>query len=384
MADFDFGDLKKVYEDFQFPVIQVEISGKDVTGDKEKSLFITRAEIEQTSGFEAGIATFSLVGAYDQDNRTFKIKDYEDFIYPGSPVIIYLGYAKQLREVFRGFIARVHFIIPRIIVDQVPSIEITAMDAKGLMMANRHSKKLKATCYSDAVKEVLKGNAFLTQKNNGKDFTTLNISDTPDKQENQGKTGDFRVEMVEESDYEFIVKAAKKFNFEFFIVGETLYFIEAKKNKTPLMTLTPFSGMQSMDVGYDISGLVNSVEVRNINMEEGAYVGNKKKAQTKLALGNKAKPLIEKQSFVYLDPSVKSKQEAEHRASYLMESIDYRLGSVSAEFIGIPELTAGRFLTLDGFGKPLNNDFYLTRVRHILDGQSYRTEIEGSTNTTGK
>ncbi len=384
MADFVFGDLKLAYENFQEPVVQISVNGTNLAKEKDP-LVIIRAEVEQTSGFEAGIANVTLTGAYDADHKAFGIEKIEKFLDPGSTVILYMGYSKSVREVFRGFIARVHFLVPKDIENEVPSIEITAMDAKGLMMANRHSKRLKATCYSEAVKEVLKSNVFLSQKDSkAKDFTTLNISNTPDKQENSGKQGDFRVEMVEESDYEFIVKAAKKFNFEFFIIGQNLYFIEAKKNKTPLIELSPFTGMNSIDVGYDISGLVKTVEVRNIDMEQGDYVGNKKTGKAKINLGNKAMPLVEKQSYVYLDPTVKSKTEAGYRASYLMEEIDYRLGNVTAEFIGIPELTAGRFIKLVGFGQPLDNTFYLTKVRHIMDRNTYRTAFEGCTNTTGK
>ena len=134
-------------------------------------------------------------------------------------------------------------------------------------------------------------------------------------------------------------------------------------------------------MGYDISGLARSVEVRNIDMEQGKFVGDKKKAKTKISMGNKAKPLVEKQSFVYLDPTAQSKAEAGYRAAYLMDSIDYRLGSIQAEFIGIPELVPGRFVTLKNFGKPVDNNFYLTRVRHILENKVYRTVFEGCANS---
>ncbi|MCR5790491.1 MAG: hypothetical protein K6G83_11450 [Lachnospiraceae bacterium] len=384
MADYDFGALKSAYEDFQEPVVKLMINGMDVT-EKEKSLKIIRTEVELSNGFEAGIATITLAGNYDKDARLFKIDKVKKYLFLGSTVILYLGYAKSVREVFRGFIARIHFIIPKDYEEDIPSIEIAAMDAKGVMMANRHSKRLKATSYSDAVKEVLKANAFLSQKDDkNMDFTDMTISDTPDKKKNSdGKTSDKRVEMVEESDYEFIVKAAKKFNFEFFIVGKNLYFIEAKKNTTPLITLTPFTGLKSIDIGYDISGLVRSVEVRNIDMEQGKYVGEKRNLKSKISLGNKAKPLVEKQSLVYLDPTAMTQEEAGYRAAYLKDTVDYRLGSVVAEFIGIPELVPGRFITLHGFGKPADNTFYLTSVRHIVSDNAYLVDFEGCANTIG-
>ncbi len=84
-----------------------------------------------------------------------------------------------------------------------------------------------------------------------------------------------------------------------------------------------------------------------------------------------------------MDPTTDSKTEAGYRAAYLMENIDYRLGSLSGEYVGIPEITAGRFITLKNFGKPVNNNFYLTNVRHIMDGVSYVTKFEGCANTIG-
>ena len=167
-------------------------------------------------------------------------------------------------------------------------------------------------------------------------------------------------------------------------MGNTLYFIEAKKNQNPLLVLKPNSGMLNIDVGYDMTGLVKEVVVRNIDMAQGKYIGDRKKSKNKISLGNKAKPLVEKQSLVYIDPTTDSKEEAGYRASYLMETIDYRLGSVTGEFLGIPELVPGRFVTLEGFGTPVNNDFYLMNVKHIYVDGRYRTVFEGCANSIGK
>ncbi len=382
MAEFEYSKLSDAYDDFEFPIVRLTVDGKELS--KEENLMVTGLDVDLTSGYEASVATITLAGSYNADSKSFDVEKTKKYMLLGSSIIIATGYGNVSREIFRGFIARVHFIIPPSIEDEIPSVEVTAMDAKGLMMANRHSKRLKAKFYSDAVKEVLETNTFLSQKDEmGKDFTVLNITDTPDKQEGQGESGttDRRVEMVEESDYEFIVKAAKKFNFEFFIVGGNLYFIEAKKNTTPLIVLSPGCGVGALDIGYDISGIVRSVEVRNINMEDGKFLGNTKKTTTKISLGNKAKPLVEKQSLVYIDPTARSKDDAGYRAQYLMDTIDYRFGSISASFTGLPEMVPGRFVTLSGFGEPLDNDFYLRRVRHMIGNDSYRIQIEGVANS---
>ena len=388
MAEFQFSSLKQDYESFREPKVTVYIDNQEM--NDQQLLTVKNVEVELTSGYEASIATVTLGGVYDDTTRSFEIKKTKKFLYLGSTIIIYMGYATNLREVFRGFIAKVHFIIPSGDTEELPSAELTCMDVKGLMMANRHSKKLKALYFSDAVKEILGTySIFQEQGPNGSMFMEMNVGSTPDKPpgadggQQQQQTTDRRVEMVEESDYEFMVKAAKRYNFDFFVVGKTLYFIEAKKNQTPLIALEPGTGIVSLDVGYDMTGLVKEVTVRNIDMLQGKYIGDKKQNKNKISLGNKAKQFVDKQSFVYIDPTTDSKEEAGYRASYLLEQIGYRLGSISGEMIGMPEIVPGRFITLQNFGTPVNNNFYLTNVRHIFTGGGYKTTFEGCTNVIG-
>ena len=272
------------------------------------------------------------------------------------------------------------------------------MDVKGNLMADRHSKRLKARYYSDAVKEILDQNPFFTIKDDmGNDFIIYTSDNTPDKPGGDGgneggdaagpgekKTDDVRIEMVEESDYEFIVKAARKFNFEFFSVGRHLYFCEAKKKEDILIELSYGIGLTRLDVGYDITGLVREVEVRNVDSDQGDYVGKSKKLNSNISMGNKAKPLVDSQTYVYIDPTVRNKEDAEYRANYLSGMMDYRLGSLRAAGPGLPELIPGRFIRIKEMGKPVENTFYLTKVRHVYTLSGFSTDIEGCANKIEK
>ena len=73
MAQFDFNELKKLYENFQYPGLNVLINGKDVVTE-DNGLAITGVDVEQTSGFEAGIATLYLSGPFNPDSRSFDVK----------------------------------------------------------------------------------------------------------------------------------------------------------------------------------------------------------------------------------------------------------------------------------------------------------------------
>lgn len=380
MASFEYERLKETYEEFSHPVAQIMVNGKNVV-ENNSGFSIGDIEVEMTSGFEAAIATFWIYGCYDRTASVFRFDDLKKYIFMGSSVIINLGYGVSLREIFRGFISRVNFSFHE---EDVPGVEITAMDVKGIMMAGNYSKQLKAASFSEGVKEILQKTAY-TKLQSNEIITKLDITDTPDKKAEGGtsqgdKATDKTVEMVCESDYEFVVKAAKKFNYEFFSIGGTVYFRKAKNNKEILIEAGPGDGLRRFDIGYDLTGLVEKVEVRGMDVGKSKRISAAKKLQNKVSQGNKAKPLISKSQKVYLDPTISSQEEAGYRAEYLMEDISYRLGTLEAEFIGLPELTPGRFMKIKGLGTAVSNTFYLVTVRHIMDSErGYVTKVVGKT-----
>ena len=97
-----------------------------------------------------------------------------------------------------------------------------------------------------------------------------------------------------------------------------------------------------------------------------------------ISTANKAKQLVGKGAKVYLDASISSKEEAEARVNSLMEQMSYRLGSLEADCVGIPDLVPGRFIEISGMGTPVDNQFYLTSVIHDFTSDGgFRTQIKG-------
>lgn len=377
MAAYDYQELKKKYEDFSHPILHMQINGKDFSENKA-GLQISDVEVEMTSGFEASIATFWIYNCYDRITCEFAFDDLKKYICMGSCVVISMGYAGCAREIFRGFISGVNFVFRQ---EDIPGVEITAMDVKGIMMAGNYSRQLKATSFSEAVKEILDKTAYVRLQSN-EIITGLEITDTPDHDRTGGagggeKASDRTLEMVCESDYEFVVKAAKKYNYEFFSVGGTVYFRKAKNNTELLMEAAPGDGLQSYEIGYDFTGIVQQVEVRGMDAGKSKLISSSKKLNNKLSQGNKAAPLVKGSQKVYIDPTVTSREEADYRAGYLAEDISYRLGTLEAQFIGLPELTPGRFMKIKGLGTAVSNTFYLVTVRHIMDDRGYITKVTG-------
>ncbi len=382
MAAIDLEDLYKKYEGFYYPRAKVEMGGQDIEEYKKYKIVPVDFSVELTSDLKASIASFSLINAYDIYYGGFMTKELKKYIALGTDVTIYLGHSAEVTEVFKGYIAGVDFIYDK----AEPSasvIRITALDIKGVMMANTYSKRLKANYYSDAVKEILDQNTYQNLKNNGV-VTSITVSDTPDKPVGgaAGQTPDIRIEMVAESDYDFVVRAAKKFNFEFFSIGGNVVFRKAKLNTQLLAEIYPHVSILNYDIGYDITGVVGDVRVRTLDIGKGSKIEVKKKNTGKFSIGSKAKPLISGQSYVYIDSAIETQADAERRAEYILEDMSYRLGHIRMTLRGMPEFVPGRFIKLKGFGDAASNSFYITDVMHeYYAGGHYTTTIEGKAAT---
>ena len=386
MAALDFANLYKRYDSFYYPTAKVYLGGQDPTENKKITISASDFDISLTSDLKASIAVFSLGGVYDLVNGGFSVGQIKKYLLLGMSVKIMLGYSEDVTEVFRGYIARVEFSYDHAIPEETV-IRVTAMDVKGIMMANNCSKRLKANYYSDAVKEILNQSPYQSLQSN-EIITSITVSDTPDKPAggapggSGGQQADNRLEMVAESDYDFVVRAAKKFNYEFFSIGGNVTFRKAKSNTQELAEITPSNMILSYDISYDITGLAGEVKVRTLDIGKASKIEVKKKNTGKFSLGGKAKPLISSQSYVYIDSSIETQKDAETRAQYLMEDISYRLGSLRMTLVGVPELVPGRFIKLKDFGDAISNKFYITDVNHKLaDGGKFITIIEGKAST---
>lgn len=317
MANYDFSELEKQYESFDYPMAVIKVNDKEIS-TKKRSFILSDIIVDLTSGYEASTAEFSILDVYDMSQACFQFEDVKKFIFLGSKVDIYLGYSGSVTAVFKGVITRVNFLFEK---EDVPCIRVTAMDVKGIMMAGNYSKQLTAQTYSDAVNEILNKTAYEKLKS-AEIITGIQVDDTPDKQRNpsspsggaggggadQGQVTDKSIEMVAESDYEFVVKIARRTNFEFFTRCGNVYFRKAKSDDTVIMQIGPDTGMTYFDVSYDLTGLVEKVIVRGMDVAKAQVISAEKKFSNKISQGNKAKPLLSGSQKVYIDSTVSSKR----------------------------------------------------------------------------
>lgn len=371
-ADYTYSGLEEEYGRFSYPEAEILLSGKKFA-DKAGRMVVSDVSVELTSGFEASVARFRIYNAYDSGTGQFRYEDVKSQVLLGVSMTVSLGYSGALEPVFTGFVAQINFLYES---GSLPCIEVTGMDIKGIMMANRYASQLTAKYYSDAVTEVL-DRAYYKNLSGAGGYMDREVSDTPDKISAMGAPGVLPVDMAFESDYEFVVKIAKRFNYEFFVDRGVVYFRPAKNNRTPLIELGVGSGVIQFNIGYSLTGLTETVEARTVNAGSGKLI-SKKKTMESGAVGSAAKQLLKESRKVYVDPSIVSDTEAQARADSLAETMAYRLGSLECECIGLPELTPGRFIRISGLGAPADNWFYLTGVIHDFTSENgFRTKIMG-------
>lgn len=364
---YQYQQLKKKYNNFSVPVVHISVEGKGFETN-QANMVVSEVQVHQTCGFQAGDAVFSIYGCTDPQTDKFSFDALKPYIALGSCAVLELGYLGEREEVFCGYIARVEFIY-----EEIPCVEVTLMDIKGVMMAGACAGQLRASSYGEAVREIFSGNIYKDLKQKGI-LRKLNISDTPDKQE-KSEEGIHTMELYSESAYEFVVKAAKKFYYEFFVDCGDVYFRKAKSDESELIQLNMDELVLSMRVNYDIRGIFREAEVRSVDDSKGITVKAVKKQMNQLSYGNKVNALLKGTRKVYVDSSAGSINEAKSRAESLLEASAFGFGTLECECIGVPVLRPGHFIRLGGYGIPADNRFYVTDVEHILSEEGYVTRL---------
>lgn len=460
-AQWNYAALRAKYMDFALPQATVLLGDKPFSS-RQGDMIVGDLNVELTSGFEASIARFRIYNVYDADSGQFRFGEVERQVALGATLTIQLGYVGRMETVFVGFVAGISFDYEP---GQLPYVEVTGMDVKGIMMAGSYACQLTASSYGDAVREILQRTGYANLKAGG-GILDLEISDTPDMdpalraasmaaeqakasalaaqrsaQAAQASAGEgtlpegaeallqaaqeaadavrsatealnaakevsaqtkaaarsaplpaaagpvsaYTVELVSESDYEFVVKAAKRFHFEFFVDRGTIYFRKAKCDTYPLMELGSGSGILGFHIEYSITGIVGAVEARAMDPGAGKIISAQSKFTNNLSTDSQAKRLVSQGKKVLVDPTISSQDQADARVASLLDRMSYRLGTLEADCVGIPDLVPGRFIRLSGLGAPVDNTFYVTSVVHdYREDTGFHTRITACTDRVEK
>lgn len=372
MLENRYSDLRKKYGAFAYPVVTLQVGGKLFSENKHQ-LVLSSVEVDLSCSLEASAVTYKIYNVWNLEKGCYEFSYFKDYVQLGSAVTVSMGYNGAEEEIFVGFVAQTRFVSSD---TDIHHVEVTAMDAKGLMMSGSYARQMSADNYGDAIREIF--NQPLYQKMSAEEiYRSIQIEDTPDKKNGNTDVTSYTVEMVSESDYEFIVRAAKRFRYEFFVDTGVILFRKAKQPaKECLLEIGMEQGVLGYDLTYDITGLVKSVEVRGMDTAKAEMVSAVKNVSNKISTGNRAKALIGQTHRIVIDANAVSKEQAQYRADSLMEDISYRFGTLVCDCVGIPELKPGHFIRLTDLGGPCDNRFYITQVRHSMSSEDgYHTQL---------
>ena len=329
------------YEPSYVPRFVVDVDGEqfhEYTGE------VTEVVADTTTD-GADHCSFTLIHPFDHEQVDFDGLNIDDFEHGGA-VEVKMGYGHQddsLTTVFTGEIYSIEGSFPA---GQPPSVRVSAYGPLHTMMQGTSSNTWEESSLKDVVTDL--SQPYF-------DETTIEKA-TIEK--------DAFIQN-DQNDYRYVSSLADKYGFECFSsLGEFFFRPTDGSTREELDTKLYFGEtLESFTVEESTANQIGSVTVRHWDDEQQeAIVGTAKGDDD--ATGEE----------VYRIP-VESETEAEAiaKAKVQRESI-----SGSGETFGIPEISAGTVITIDGVGEKFSGDYYVTRATHRIGASGYTMSFDVS------
>lgn len=352
----DFDDLAKKYRDFYAPAFEVNIDGENLL---LAGMAIPSITVDTTIEGKADTCTFSVDNAYDPVSRDFQWLGKQLDL--GKSIEVKMGYVDKLETVFLGLITSIDIEYPS---DSMPSVSVTAMDVSFLMMKGLNSKQWENMKYSDVAEEL--GDKYCSK---------VIVDPTKDIIDTIAKN--------QMTDFHFLQYLAMINNYEFFVVGRTMYFRERSTSLKPVTSLAYGKNLRSFSTDMNLADQIGGYAVRFWDPKQQKTIQVESKKINKLGSNTRTGKDIMNALGNFVDivySNVQSKEEAQSLADALINEKLMGLVSGSGECIGIPELRAGRHIQIDGVGKKMNQPYVLTSARHTISSSGYLTsfQVEGN------
>lgn len=348
-SSYSYGQLVKKYKNFSNPAFRILVGGKEMAQSGKILVQDLRISLSYDS---ANTCNFTVANAYDRTKSRF-YPEILDKLCLGEKVEVEIGYGSSTTLIFVGFITEVE-----VEYNFSPSLRITMMDLRKLMMESNRVRQLEVKAPSDAVKKVLEPYRKL--------YSSLKVEADTAEQE------PFHLKQNKESDYDFVMRMSKEMGKDFFVLGEDVYYQEKNKNSKPIVTLT-WMGGGIVSFSTSMSYQVKKFQVigKEPNSKKEIYVS--KTYQSEFV---KKKALAFPPPTVYASPSIDSRQKAEEWIEDAIRKEKEKGIDANLTCIGLPELVPGRFVTCDRLGPPLNRNYYIQKVEHSIDTSGFTTKLD--------
>lgn len=360
-GSFTFDELESKYYNFYAPSFEV-ICGLFSKTElvKMEGMAITGLTVDR-SVVKSDMCSFSVCNAYDMASSDFKKNWIDSHLAIGNFIEVKMGYGDRLTSVFKGLITSVKFDFPS---EGSPKLSVVCQDKSYLMMKHKLSVAWSSLPYSDIASKV----AGLY----GLDSVVDSSVDTHET-----------VQQENESHYSFLNRLAGMIGYEFFVSVDTLYFrIPYVDSDSPITTLKWGKSLKSFSPDFDLAEQACAVVTRGYDETLKKVVTGSASNVTTPGIDSKKimkamKSLFTRDFTDYeYNASIDSLSEADRVATNKMKDRFMKLLSGRGECIGLPELSPGRFIKIDGLGSQLNSTYYITSVAHTISEAGYSTQFE--------
>ena len=366
-AQYTIEKFTQQYKVFASPKYSVKIDGKPLSGRfSHKNLVV-----EIPASFEAGTCVFYITNAFKvhSGKKTVELDaELKRAVKLGAKVEVSLGYdGAALKNVFTGYIDSIYL---DYIKDEEICYSVECLDAKGIMM-NQFGSEIKTNTfkYSKAVEDIVKDYGPYARAGQNIDRSDREVG--------------FPIEQHNESDYDFIVRVAKKMDYVFYMINGDVYFEpKNKRNKQTLMFEFNINELLlALKLHTTMRNQVRSVTVRANdeknpnNTIESKASGYSYLAQPGTGQASRISPAITARVMkTVIDPAAGSVEKAKELADSLMNELSYGMVSATVSTVGIPDFIPGSIVSLTGFGSGFDTKYYVKKVIHKIRDRKYTTD----------
>lgn len=365
-ATYSMNRFIKQYKTFASPQYSIKVENKNLSAKFCNKNIV----IDIPASYEASTCVFYITNAFKlQSAQTIELdQELKREIKLGAKVEVSIGYEDvPLKNVFKGYIDAIYLDYTK---DEEICYTVECLDAKGLMM-NQFGSEVKTNTlkYSAAVEDLIKNYGPYVKIGSNINRTDANVG--------------FPIEQHNESDYDFVVRLAKKLDYSFYIINGELYFEPKNKtNKQPLMFEFHINELLlGLKVHSSMRNQVRSVTVRSNNEKNPNSVFESKAASyhylAQSGTGQASQissAITARVTKTVIDPTIDSVEKAKNLADSLMNEITYGLVTATVTTVGIPDFTPGNIVSLKGFGTGFDRDYFVKKVIHKIRHKKYTTD----------
>jgi phage protein D/phage baseplate assembly protein gpV len=286
----------------------------------------------------------------------------------GAPVELYMGYAGNLQSMMSGEIAAAQLSLPQ---QGAPTLTLTGYDKSQPM---RHNNPGRMTYKG------MNDSQIASQIATENQLTPVVDSSSFPEQDSVQQTG---------SDWALLTELAKRNGFELFVSGDNLYF-RLPQPETQSVVLKRGLNLMSFEPRLSTAAQAGIQVIRSYNYELAQTIVA---VLPSISLGGDIQSVFDRmgtnsvQQLMALGRQVANDQPIDNVAdgltlakTLLLQLLD-GLFEGSGTCPGMPQLTAGSQIEIQGVGKRFSGAYRLRKVTHTIDDQGYRTHFEVTQNS---